>query len=159
MKPFCVTFMISVMILISGCSARQQVTNGIAKKIAGVLDAQYEKNLKNKPPKNVAAAQYCISTSASVATAIKTTDYLLSGYKTAVQGDTAGTDIAIRIGILQSALKNCAYVRCKEVSGVDVSAVRNLVNALGVNAGVEATADSCKKYQKLSGEIDKMISK
>ncbi|MFA6449711.1 MAG: hypothetical protein WCX65_09595 [bacterium] len=159
MKSVYFTIILSAAILISGCSARQIVTNEIAKNIVGVLDAQYEANLKIEPAKNVEAAQYCLSTSATVAAAVQTTGQLLNGYKTSVQGDTKSEAIAAQIGTLQSNLKNCAYVRCKNVAGDEVSALRNLAGALGFNAGVEPPADSCKKYEKLSREINKKVSK
>jgi hypothetical protein len=159
MKPVYATIIIGVLILISGCSTRQLVTNGIARKIVGVLDSRYEKNLKSEPAKNVAAAQYCVSTSAQVAAAIKTTAPMLNGYKTSVRGNKAGEEIATQIGALQTNLKYCAYVRCKNISGVDVSAARNLAKALGMNAGDEPSNDACKKYEELSSEINKAISK
>jgi hypothetical protein len=159
MKPVYVTITIGALILFSGCNARQSVTNGIAKKIVGVLDTQYEKNLKIPPAKNVAAAQYCLSTTTSVATTVKSSEVMLNGYKTSVQGDAAGGEIAAQIGTLQGNLKDCAYVRCKNIAGVDVASLRNLAGALGVNTGNEPSNDSCKKYEALSGEINKTVSK
>jgi hypothetical protein len=148
-----------VLFLIAGCSPRQMVTNEIAKKIVGVLDTQYVKNLKNAPAKNAGAAQYCLSVSVPIVSAVKTSEYMLNGYRTSVQGFAAGEGIANDIGTLQTNLKDCAYVRCKNAAGVDVAALRNLAGVLGINAGAEPPKDSCKKYEKLSGEINKKISK
>jgi hypothetical protein len=159
MKPIPVTIIISLLLIASGCNARRLATNEIAGRIVSVLDTQYEKNLKSKPSKNANVVQYCLSASASVTAAVKTTEYMLNGYKISVQGDTAGEEVATGIGTLQTHLKDCAYVRCRSMTGVDVTTLRNLAGALGINTGKEPSDDSCNKYEKLSGEIRKMIAK
>jgi hypothetical protein len=147
------------LIFAAGCNARRTETNEAAKKIVGILDRQYNSNVKKEPAKITDANQYCFAVSLNALSADKITQLLLENYRKSVKYDPVGHKIASKIEMLQTSLESCAYVRCKNTPGVDAATLGKAAGFLGIKPGAEPPADSCAQYKKLSTETNKLIEK